>query len=72
MLSVYSLGLAVPFLLTAIGLTRFLLFYSRFRSHLRTVELMSGIFLVVMGALIMVRRFALLSSYLGFLQRFSW
>jgi len=72
MLWVYSLGLAVPFLLTAIGLTRFLLFYNRFRSHLRTIELMSGIFLIIMGALIMVRRFALLSSYLGFLQRFSW
>jgi len=71
MLLIYSLGLAVPFLLTAIGLTRFLVLYDKFRRHLRTVEVISGVFLIIMGALIMIRRFALLSSYLGFLQRFS-
>ena len=38
LLAVYSLGLAVPFLLTSLGVDRFLAFYGRFRSHLHTVE----------------------------------
>ena len=38
LLAVYSLGLAVPFLLTSLGVDRFLSFYGRFRRHLHTVE----------------------------------
>src|SRR5216684_5784399 len=38
LLGVYSLGLAVPFLLTSLGIGRFLKFYSRFRTHMHAVE----------------------------------
>src|SRR6202020_3151498 len=38
LLAVYSLWLAVLFLLTSLGVDRFLSFYSRFRRHLHTVE----------------------------------
>src|ERR1700686_5676932 len=34
LLAIYSMGLAVPFLLTALGVERFLKFYSRFRAHM--------------------------------------
>ena len=71
LLAVYSAGLAVPFLLTSLGIERFLAFYSRFRRHLHTVEVVSGIFLVVVGALILTRHFTILSSYLSFLNRFA-
>ena len=71
LLAVYSAGLAVPFLLTSLGVERFLAFYSRFRRHLHTVEVVSGVFLVVVGALILTRHFTILSSYLSFLNRFS-
>ena len=37
LLAIYSLGLAVPFLLTALGIERFLKFYSRFRSHMHAI-----------------------------------
>src|SRR6185437_3982388 len=37
LLAIYSLGLAVPFLLTSLGTERFLKLYSRFRSHLHAV-----------------------------------
>ena len=43
LLAVYSMGLAVPFLLTSLGVDRFLAFYGRFRRHLHTVEVCSGI-----------------------------
>jgi cytochrome c-type biogenesis protein len=71
LLAVYSLGLAVPFLLTSLGIDRFLSFYSRFRRHLHTVEVASGVLLIVIGALVLTRHFTMLSGYLGFLNRFS-
>jgi cytochrome c-type biogenesis protein len=71
LLAIYSLGLAVPFLLTSFGIERFLKFYSRFRRHLHAVEVASGVLLIVIGALILTRHFTVLSGYLGFLNRFS-
>lgn len=71
LLAIYSAGLAVPFLLTSIGIERFLKFYTRFRRHLHTVEVVSGMLLIVIGALILTRHFTVLSGYLGFLNRFS-
>jgi len=72
LLWIYSLGLAVPFLLTSLLIDRFLSFYGRFRKHLHTLEVGSGVLLMVLGVLILTRRFAVLSSYLGFLNRFTW
>jgi cytochrome c-type biogenesis protein len=72
LLWVYSLGLAVPFLLTSVLIDRFLSFYGRFRKHLHTLEVISGVILMVLGVLILTRRFTILSSYLGFLNRFTW
>lgn len=72
LLWIYSLGLAVPFLLTSMGIDRFLVFYSKFRRHLHAVEIFSGVLLVALGLLIMTRHFTVLSSYLGFLNRFTW
>src|SRR5216110_4127194 len=48
----YSAGLAVPFLITGLGINKFLGFYSRFRQHLHKVEIVSGIVLILIGGLI--------------------
>jgi cytochrome c-type biogenesis protein len=71
LLWVYSMGLAVPFLLTSIGIDRFLVFYGRFRRHLHTLEVASGVVMIVLGVLVLTRQFTVLSSYLGFLNKFS-
>ncbi|MFN2513846.1 MAG: cytochrome c biogenesis CcdA family protein [Pyrinomonadaceae bacterium] len=42
----YSAGLAVPFLLTGLGINQFLGFYGRFRRHLHKVEVFSGVVLI--------------------------
>ena len=42
LLAVYSMGLAVPFLLTSLLMERFLKFYSRFRSKMHALEIASG------------------------------
>jgi cytochrome c-type biogenesis protein len=71
LLAVYSAGLALPFLLTSLGLSQFLRFYGRFRRHLQTVEVGSGILLIVLGVLIAFNKFTVLSGYLSFLNRFT-
>lgn len=71
LLAVYSLGLAVPFLLTSLALERFLKFYSRFRSHMHALEIASGVLLIALGGLLVLGRFTLLSNYLSFLNRFA-
>jgi len=71
LLGIYSLGLAVPFLLTSLGIERFLKFYSRFRSHMHALEVASGALLIVLGGLLVFGRFTLLSSYFSFLNRFA-
>ena len=71
LLAIYSLGLAVPFLLTSLGVDRFLGFYRRFRRHLHTVEVISGVLLIAVGVLIFTNNLKLLSGYLSFLNRFA-
>jgi cytochrome c-type biogenesis protein len=71
LLAIYSLGLAVPFLLTSLGIERFLKFYSRFRSHMHALEVGSGALLIALGILLVLGRFSLISNYLSFLNRFS-
>ncbi len=71
LLAVYSAGLAVPFLLTSLGIDRFLQFYGRFRRHLHAVEVISGVLLIAIGALVLTRHFTVLASYLSWLNRFS-
>jgi cytochrome c-type biogenesis protein len=70
MLAVYSIGLAIPFLLTALGINQFLGFYQRFRRHLHAVEVGSGVLLLAVGCLIFVNRLTLLSGKLSFLNGF--
>ncbi|HEX4485411.1 MAG TPA: cytochrome c biogenesis protein CcdA [Terriglobales bacterium] len=71
LLMIYSLGLAVPFLLTSLGIERFLKFYSRFRAHMHAVEIASGALLIVLGVLLVFGRFTMISGYLSFLNRFA-
>jgi cytochrome c-type biogenesis protein len=58
----YSAGLAVPFLITGLGINQFLGFYSKFRRHLHKVEVISGIILILIGVLVMSNRVTLLAS----------
>ena len=71
LLAVYSLGLAVPFLLTSLLMERFLRFYSRFRSRMHLLEVASGGLMIALGVLLVIGRFTLISSWLSFLNRFE-
>src|SRR5229473_594435 len=58
----YSAGLAVPFLVTGLGINQFLSFYGKFRQHLHKVEVVSGVILILIGLLVMSNRVTLLAS----------
>jgi cytochrome c-type biogenesis protein len=71
LLAIYSAGLAVPFLLTSLGIERFLKFYNRFKFHMHAVEVASGVLLIFLGGLLVLGRFAMISGYFAFLNRFA-
>jgi cytochrome c-type biogenesis protein len=71
LLAVYSAGLAIPFLLTALGIGQFMAFYKNFRKYLHAVELFSGALLLFVGGLVFVNKLTWLSAKLSFLNRFS-
>ncbi len=71
LLAIYSLGLAVPFLLTSLGIERFLMFYRRFQKHMHVLEVASGALLIALGVLLVIGRFSIISGYLSFLNRFA-
>lgn len=58
----YSAGLAIPFLLTGLGINQFLGFYGKFRRHLHKVEVVSGVILIVVGLLVATGFSTLLAS----------
>jgi cytochrome c-type biogenesis protein len=64
LLSVYSAGLAVPFLLSSLALDWFLQAFKRFRHWIPVVEKGSGILLIVLGILLLTGRFTVLSAWL--------
>jgi len=68
LLALYSLGLGIPFLITAVSLDRFYRFYALARRHFRKVELISGGLLVAVGALVMTNQLVTLNGYFNFLQ----
>ncbi len=71
LLAIYSAGLGLPFLLTSLGLNKFLSFYGRFKHHFHTVEVISGALVITVGVLILTNNFTRLSGYLDFLNRFA-
>jgi cytochrome c-type biogenesis protein len=71
LLAVYSAGLAIPFLLTALGISQFMSFYKNFRKYLHVVEVFSGALLLGVGGLVFFNKLTWLATKLTFLNRFT-
>ncbi len=65
LLTAYSAGLAIPFLLTAFGLGAFLAWFRRFRRYVRVAEYASGGLLIAVGLLLVTGKFTLLAGWLA-------
>jgi cytochrome c-type biogenesis protein len=64
LLAVYSAGLAVPFLVAAVAVERFLDWFQRFRKYLPWVMKLSGALLVLVGVLLLTGEFTRLAGWL--------
>ena len=52
----YSAGLGIPFLLAAYGINRFLKFLSKIRKYIRSIEILTGLLLILFGFLILTNQ----------------
>jgi len=66
LLAAYSLGLAVPFVLTAYAIGSFSEYFKKISVHLNTISIVSGVLLIIMGILIFTNKIAVLSRYFDF------
>lgn len=65
LLSIYSLGLAIPFFLSAVALNLFLAGSQRVKRWLVPIERAAGAVMVVIGVLLVTGHFAMLTSFLA-------
>ncbi|MEX1037206.1 MAG: cytochrome c biogenesis protein CcdA [Sneathiella sp.] len=68
LLGIYSLGLGIPFILSAFAMNRFLIFMRRFRRYFKLVEIGTGAILIATGLLIFTGQFQILAYW--FLELF--
>lgn len=71
LLSVYSAGLGVPFLLTSLALNKFLAFYGRFKRHFHAVEMVSGALVIAVGVMMITGSLTGFARWFTFLNRFA-
>jgi cytochrome c-type biogenesis protein len=64
LLTAYSAGMGIPFLVTALLFHGFLLFFQRFRKYILLLERITGFLLMIVGAMLFFNLFGLLSGYL--------
>jgi cytochrome c-type biogenesis protein len=64
LLLAYSLGLAVPFLIAALAVDRFIEWFKQYRRHLGVMMKVSGALLIVFGVMLLTGTFTLLASWL--------
>ena len=65
----YSLGLGVPFFLSALAMHQFIVAFNRFKKYIRLFEIITGIFLMLIGVLIYSNWLSRLSGYAGDLYK---
>ena len=68
LLIVYSLGLAIPFILTAYAVDNFSSTLVKYKKHLSTISIISGILMMIMGVLIFTNKLGFLAQYLNFIN----
>jgi cytochrome c-type biogenesis protein len=64
LLFAYSLGLAVPFLISAIAIERFTVFFQKMRTQMMWISRISGAVMIVIGVMLVTNYFTVLASWL--------
>jgi cytochrome c-type biogenesis protein len=64
LLTAYSAGLAIPFIVAALAIDRFLAAFARYRGAMRWVNRVGGVLLIAVGLLLVTSYFTVLASWL--------
>jgi len=64
LLSIYSIGLAIPFILSGLFITKFLIFSKKTKMHIIKIQKVSGYILLMTGVLIVTGKLQTLGYYL--------
>ena len=64
LLSFYSLGLAIPFILSGYGISKFLAFSKNFRKNIKIVSITGGVILLITGILILTNKLQTLGYFI--------
>jgi cytochrome c-type biogenesis protein len=65
LLFVYSMGLGVPFLLASVALHEFLVLFNRYKKYIRLTEILTAIFLIVIGILLFSGYLSVITGYVN-------
>ncbi len=60
LLTFYSFGLGIPFILSAIAISAFLSSFNKLRKHFKVIKIVSGAILVIMGVLLVTDKMTIL------------
>jgi len=60
LLMLYSLGLGIPFILSAIAISAFLSSFGKLKKHFKAIKMVSGIILIIMGILLLTDKMTIL------------
>jgi len=64
LLSIYSIGLAIPFILSGLFITKFLIFSKKTKMHIIKIQKISGYILLITGVVIVTGKLQTLGYYL--------
>jgi cytochrome c-type biogenesis protein len=60
LLMFYSLGLGIPFILSAVAISAFLSSFSKLKKHFKSIKIVSGAVLIIMGVLMLTDKMTIL------------
>ena len=67
LLASYSLGLGIPFFLASLAFNSFLSAFEKIKRYMRAIMIVSGVFLIIIGILLLTDLFTTLNSYVNIL-----
>lgn len=59
----YALGMGIPFLIIGLGVSRFAGWLRRFRRHMRKVQILSGILLILIGIMLLTNQLTVIAIW---------
>jgi cytochrome c-type biogenesis protein len=65
LLLIYSLGLGLPFFLASLAMHQFLVAFNRFKKYIRIFEIVTGVFLIIVGVLLFTNYLTIIARYVN-------